>query len=179
MQEDNIDDAKSHIFFRVLAHVVSEKQNTDRNNEGKKKLSYYLSTSSSYLFGSFFFRRETTQRLEKLMGKIQSLASYQDVKKHKLKNRALFFFVVSIIYITSLPSPLLGSFTSGSLSHSASEHSDAMLLCVVELESFSELSALPRTGGGGGKLSSSGPKHKLENLFIIIFLRGGNSQMLA
>ena len=29
-------------------------------------------------------------------------------------------------------------FTSGSRSHSASEHSDVMLLCVVELESFSE-----------------------------------------
>ena len=55
------------------------------------------------------------------------------------------------------PSPLALSFTSGSLSHSASEHSDAMLLWVVELESLRELSALPLTGGGGGKLSSSGP----------------------
>ncbi len=55
------------------------------------------------------------------------------------------------------PSPLALSFTSGSLSHSASEHSDAMLLWVVEFESLRELSALPLTGGGGGKLSSSGP----------------------
>ena len=65
--------------------------------------------------------------------------------------------------------------TKGSLSHSASEHSDAMLLCVVELESFRLApltSALPppletewfrplpfmpgRDGGGGGNWSYSG-----------------------
>ena len=50
--------------------------------------------------------------------------------------------------------------TRGSLSHSASEHSEVTFDWVVELESLRLVSAL-RTGGGGGNSSSeagSGPR---------------------
>ena len=57
--------------------------------------------------------------------------------------------------------------TNGSLSHSASEHSDVTLDCVVEAESFSELSALiapfPLIGGGGGNSPSSVDEPLVDN----------------
>ena len=59
--------------------------------------------------------------------------------------------------------PLALSLTRGSLSHSASLHSDVTLLCVVELLSLRDVSAL-RTGGGGGNSSSAWKvrmKHKI------------------